>query len=122
MRNRLSHGSLCLCKREKREMMAALEHQDAFFFSDLLKAFRRRKKLTQQQLAERLGVTRETVSLWERGHYKPDDEVILHEIVNVLGLTDQEQVQLFEAYTITALNTSFHCPPAKRNPYFTGRG
>ncbi|HZO75693.1 MAG TPA: FxSxx-COOH system tetratricopeptide repeat protein [Ktedonobacteraceae bacterium] len=101
--------------------MGALEGQEELFFSDLLKQFRRRKKLTQRQLAGRLEVTRETVSLWERGNYKPDDEVMLYEIVNVLSLTDQEQARLFEAYTVTALATSFHHPPAKRNPYFTGR-
>ncbi len=101
--------------------MEALEGQEGLFFSGLLRQFRRQKKLTQQQLAERLDVTRETISLWERGYYKPDDEVILHEIVKVLGLSVEEQAQLFEAYTVTALNTSFHYPPAKRNPYFTGR-
>src|SRR5581483_8466403 len=96
--------------------------QEEPFFGELLKAFRQQKKLTQQQVAERLGVTRETVSLWERGNYKPEAEGILYQIVEVLGLTAQEQAQLFEAYTITALNTSFHQPPYKRNPYFTGRG
>src|SRR5579885_728681 len=121
MRNRLSHRQLHLGKREKRDMMAALEHQDAFFFSDLLKAFRQQKKLTQQQLAEKIEVTRETVSLWERGEYKPETDRILYQLVDVLGLNEREQARLFEAYTVTALKTSFHHPPFKRNPYFTGR-
>ncbi len=101
--------------------MAALEHQDAFFFSDLLKAFRQQKKLTQQQLAEKIEVTRETVSLWERGEYKPETDRILYQLADVLGLNEREQARLFEAYTVTALKTSFHHPPFKRNPYFTGR-
>src|SRR5690242_19957042 len=100
-------------KQEKRAMIAVLEGQEEQFFSNLLKAFRQRKKLTQQQLAKKIEVTRETVSLWERGNHKPDDEVMLYEIVNVLGLTPQEQAQLFEAYTVTALKTSFHQPPFK---------
>src|SRR5581483_10019823 len=40
---------------------------------------------------------------------------------DVLGLNEREQARLFEAYTVTALKTSFHHPPFKRNPYFTGR-
>jgi len=94
---------------------------DDVFFSDLLKRFRKRRKLTQQQLADQIGVSRKTVGLWEQGTFKPDIEALLYEIVKGLGLSVQEQQQLFEAYTITALNTSFHNPPLKRNLYFTGR-
>ena len=52
--------------------MDTFESQKELFFGDLLKAFRQRKKLTQQQLAARLEVTRETVSLWERGAGRGD--------------------------------------------------
>jgi len=92
------------------------------FFSELLQQFRTRKKLNQKQLAKLIGVSRETVSLWERGYYKPETDTSLYELVRVLGLTEQQQQQLFEAYTVTALVTSFHNPPLERNPYFTGRG
>lgn len=91
------------------------------FFSELLQQFRTNKRLNQKQLAKQIGVSREAVSLWERGYYKPETDTILYEIVRVLGLTEQEQSQLFEAYSVTALVTSFHNPPMKRNPYFTGR-
>lgn len=91
------------------------------FFGDLLRRFRKRKRLNQTQLAERIEVSRETVSLWERGEYQPEADRILYKIVEVLGLSAQEQQQLFETYTITALATSFHNPPFERNPYFTGR-
>ena len=64
--------------------MDASEH---LFFSDLLQHFRKRKKLTQTQLAERIEVKRETVSLWERGQYKPETEGILYTIADVLRLT-----------------------------------
>lgn len=33
---------------------------------------RKRKKLTQQQLADELGVTNKTISRWENGNYMPD--------------------------------------------------
>jgi tetratricopeptide (TPR) repeat protein/DNA-binding XRE family transcriptional regulator len=91
------------------------------FFGELLQQFRRRKRLGQKQLAKLIGVSRETISLWERGYYKPETDTMLYELGRVLGLTEQEQQQLFEAYTITALTTSFHNPPLERNPYFTGR-
>ena len=107
--------------REEGTRWKAPESQESLFFSDLLKEFRKRKKLTQSQLAYRIEASRETISLWERGEYKPEAEGILYRIVDVLGLTMREQQQLFEAYTVTALATSFHNPPLKRNQYFTGR-
>lgn len=98
-----------------------MDTSENLFFGELLQQFRKRKRLNQKQLAARIEVSRETVSLWERGEYKPEADRVLYKIVNVLGLTTQEQRQLFEAYTVTALATSFHHPPLKRNPYFTGR-
>src|SRR5690348_15356871 len=91
------------------------------FFSELLQQFRKRKSLTQLQLAKQIGASREAVSLWERGYFKPETETTLYELGRVLGLSEQEQSQLFEGYTVTALTTSFHNPPLDRNPYFTGR-
>lgn len=37
---------------------------------------RKEKKLTQEQLGERLGVTNKTVSRWETGNYMPDIEML----------------------------------------------
>ena len=37
---------------------------------------RREKNLTQEQLAERLGVSNKTISKWENGKYMPDYSVI----------------------------------------------
>lgn len=91
-------------------------------FGELLKTFRKRRKLTQKQLAEKIEVSLWAVSWWERGDYKPVTDGVLYDIAAVLRLTPFEQQQLFEAYTITALTTSFHNPPFGRNLYFTGRG
>ena len=41
-----------------------------------LSEFRKKKNLTQEQLAEMLGVNRTTVTLWERGVNKPKIEMI----------------------------------------------
>ncbi len=98
-----------------------MDMSENFPFGELLQLLRKRKKLNQKHLAERIGVSRETISLWERGEYKPETDKFLYELVRVLDLTESEQQQLFEAYTVTALATSFHNPPLKRNPYFTGR-
>src|SRR5438876_9321539 len=94
---------------------------DKFFFGELLQQFRKRKGLSQKQLAVLIGVSRDSISLWERGEYKPETDTVLYELARraVLDLTEQEQQQLFEAYTVTALATSFRNPPLKRNPYFT---
>ena len=46
-------------------------------------------KLTQEQLAERLGVTRHTINRWEMGHHKPLPmakrllEIIQQELINI---------------------------------------
>ena len=51
--------------------------------------FRKKKKLTQEQLAEKLGVSNKTVSKWETGHGFPDISLIseLSKILRVDTLT-----------------------------------
>lgn len=39
-----------------------------------LKAFRERESLSQDDLAKLIGVTRETVTRWENGTRKPDED------------------------------------------------
>lgn len=50
---------------------------------------RKAKKLTQQQLAESLGVTNKTVSRWENGNYMPDLS-LLTPLSRELGITLNE--------------------------------
>jgi tetratricopeptide (TPR) repeat protein len=97
--------------------MDCLDHD--LFFGDLLRTLRKQRRLTQQQLAERIGVTRETISLWERGNYKPIT-TMLYELVNVLQLTEQEKRLLFEAHIGTAAILPLRNLP-ECNLYFTGR-
>ena len=42
-----------------------------------LKELRQEKKMTQEQLAEQMGVSRRTVSRWETGNNLPDLSVIV---------------------------------------------
>lgn len=45
-------------------------------FATRLKEMRLANDLTQKQLGEEIGVTAQSVSLWERGPRKPDDDTI----------------------------------------------
>ena len=46
-------------------------------FQDNLKALRKRKGITQEELATRLNVVRQTVSKWEKGLSVPDSELLI---------------------------------------------
>ncbi|HET8846303.1 MAG TPA: helix-turn-helix transcriptional regulator, partial [Ktedonobacteraceae bacterium] len=88
-------------------------------FGDLLKVFRKRKGLSQQELADKLGVHRNTVGLWERGDRLPDTKGVVLEIAQCVELDDSDTLQLLEA-SLTALAPHW-CVPHQRNPFFTGR-
>src|SRR5690242_12554008 len=88
-------------------------------FGELLKTLRRRKRLTQKQLAERLGVHRNTIGTWEHGDFLPDSRGMVLELAKQLYLDEQESRQLLET-SLTAL-TPYWSVPYPRNPFFTGR-
>ena len=50
---------------------------------------RKQKKLTQMQLAEKLGITDKAVSKWERGITMPDTSIML-ELCEILGISVNE--------------------------------
>lgn len=52
-----------------------------------LKLFRKKFGLTQEQIAERLGVSRQAVAKWERGDSLPD-------IDNIIALADMYEVTI----------------------------
>jgi tetratricopeptide (TPR) repeat protein len=88
-------------------------------FGAFLKAARKRHHLTQQQLAEAIGVHRRTLVRWEQGDYLPESKAMVLELARCLKLGDQETRQLLEA-SLTALSPPWFVP-LPRNPYFTGR-
>jgi len=96
-----------------------MEHHYYSSFGDLLKVFRKRKGLSQQELAESLHVHRNTVGLWERGDRLPDTKGMVLEIAQRIELDDDDTLQLLEA-SLTALAPRW-CVPYQRNPFFTGR-
>lgn len=66
-----------------------------------LKVFRKQNGFTQEQVAERLGVSRQAVAKWERGESIPDIE-------NVIALADMYEV------TVDSLVRNMTSLPDKR--------
>ena len=87
-------------------------------FGELLRSFRKRKRFSQQTLADLLGVHRNTISIWERGDFLPESKTMVLEVARQLSLNDQETRLLLEA-SLTALSSYWHVP-FPRNPFFTG--
>lgn len=71
---------------------------------------RKEKKLTQEQLAEKLGVNNRTVSRWENGHCLPDlslleeiskeFDVSVSEILNAKRMTREELIELRDSINL----------------------
>src|SRR6266487_3294035 len=102
-------------------MGESMESQQTFpaSFGELLKTFRKRKRLIQKQLAQHLSVHANTISSWELGTYLPATRGLVLELARLLALDDQETRQLLEA-SLTALSPHWQVP-FQRNPLFTGR-
>jgi transcriptional regulator with XRE-family HTH domain len=73
-------------------------------FGEVLKAFRKKRKISQQTLSEKLGVHFNTISKWERGICLPDSRGMVLEVAKQLRLNEPETRQLLEA-SLTALST-----------------
>ena len=66
----LFEEALAKAKKEKLFM-------DQIKVGEFLASLRKEKGLTQEALAERIGVTNKTISRWETGTYMPDIEMLL---------------------------------------------
>src|SRR5581483_947039 len=85
----------------------------------MLKAFRKRKRISQKALAELLGVHHNTIWSWEQGNYLPERKSLVLELGRLLGLSEAEARQLLEA-SLSALSPHWSVP-YQRNVFFTGR-
>ena len=65
---------------------------------DNLRIFRKRSRLTQEEVAEKLGVSRQAVAKWERGETSPDIEFCV-QLANLYGTT--VDALLCSNYTLT---------------------
>ena len=60
-----------------------------------IKEYREKKRLTQQELADRLGINRVTITQWETGKSNPRP-VIFPKLIKALGLKKIDQIFLLE--------------------------
>jgi tetratricopeptide (TPR) repeat protein len=96
-----------------------MTYNDLCSFGELLRTFRTRTRLTQQQLARAIGLHRNAISHWEQGDFLPRGRSLVLELARQLHLDDQDTRELLEA-SLTALSP-YWSVPLPRNPYFTGR-
>ncbi len=66
-------------------------------FGDLLKGFRRREGLTQETLADQLGVHRNSISDWERNAYLPRTRQMVLDLSEALDLGREDTNQMLYA-------------------------
>ena len=66
-------------------------------FGELLRGFRRRQGLTQDTLADLLGVHRNSISDWERDAYLPRNRQMVMDLSEALGVNDTDTDQLLRA-------------------------
>ncbi|GCE29439.1 tetratricopeptide repeat protein [Dictyobacter alpinus] len=92
---------------------------EIFPFGDLLKNYRKRKHITQRNLAILLGVHYNTIWAWEQGDYLPGTRGIVLELARLLDLDTSDTGALLEA-SLTALPPYWNIP-YQRNAFFTGR-
>lgn len=88
-------------------------------FGALLMDLRRQRRVSQQDLARKLDVHRNTIGKWERGLCLPESKTLVLEIARQLHLNTQDTRCLLEA-SLTTLSPYWHLP-YQRNPFFTGR-
>jgi tetratricopeptide (TPR) repeat protein len=100
-------------------------------FGGVLRGFREREGLSQQTLARKLGIHRNTLGGWERGDYLPDTHANVLKIAEALQLNElDEDILLTARYNSRQAGSSSPSPtsptpiwklPHRRNSLFTGR-
>ncbi len=96
-----------------------MSNMDVSSFGELLTALRKQHHISQNELAARLDIHRNTIGNWERGTYLPESKTVVLELAKHLRLDEHETRQLLEA-SLTAAS-SYWLMPYQRNPFFTGR-
>lgn len=111
-----------------------MDASEQYTFSDLLRQFRVREGFSQQELADKLAVHRNTIGAWERGDNLPRTRPTILELAKALRLCSQDIDQLLRAclressQEHQAEEAALSNPPQpfwnvfyRRNPFFTGR-
>jgi tetratricopeptide (TPR) repeat protein/DNA-binding XRE family transcriptional regulator len=97
-----------------------MDHGDIQAFGEALAHFRTRAGISQQRLADQLGVSRRSVAAWEAGEYLPKAKGVVLQIARLLNLTEEETTTLLRTSGMDPLPAIWHVPYAQ-NPLFTGR-
>jgi tetratricopeptide (TPR) repeat protein/DNA-binding XRE family transcriptional regulator len=96
-----------------------LNNMDISGFGGLLTTLRKQHHISQNELAAKLDIHRNTIGNWERGNYLPESKTLVMELAKHLHLNGQETRQLLDA---SLTETSPHwLMPYQRNPFFIGR-
>jgi transcriptional regulator with XRE-family HTH domain len=74
-----------------------LKEVSVYTFGELLKRIRRREGLTQETLADKLGVHRNSISDWERNAYLPRARQMVLDLSEALGLNQTDTDRLLRA-------------------------
>jgi len=88
---------------QKESKRMTMTEYDLSSFGSLLKAFRKRRHLTQQQLAQAIGVHRSAIIRWEQGDFLPESKALVLELARHLHLDDQQTRPRLDA-SLTALS------------------
>ncbi len=97
-----------------------MNFEDEGSFGDLLARYRTQARLSQEKLAQCLGVTRTTIVKWESKGSLPRDRTRIVEIARCLKLAEQQRDILLRAALLDPSPTIWHVPN-QQNPFFTGR-
>ena len=84
-------------------MAEAGEHS---VFGDLLRQHRRAARLTQEDLAERAGLSVDTISLLERGEHRRPHRYTMHSLADALGLSRQDRARFEMAARMPAVRAA----------------
>jgi transcriptional regulator with XRE-family HTH domain/tetratricopeptide (TPR) repeat protein len=95
---------------------------ESYTFSELLKQFRVRSGLSQEELGKKLSVHRNTISAWERGLNLPETRGMVLELAKALDLEagDEDADQLLKCALFDVPSPVCNVPYT-RNSFFTGR-
>jgi tetratricopeptide (TPR) repeat protein/transcriptional regulator with XRE-family HTH domain len=92
---------------------------DPYAFGEILRTLRLQRHRSQNYLATKLGVHRNSISKWERGICLPESKTMVLELAHQLQLDSHDTQRLLEA-SLTTFSPYWHIP-FPRNPFFTGR-
>jgi transcriptional regulator with XRE-family HTH domain len=71
------------------------ENEREVIYLTSIRAYRERMGWTQEKLAERCGVVKQTVSMWENGDRKPDI-IMVKRLAGIFGCTTDDLLATIE--------------------------